>query len=250
MTQSKYNVLFICTGNSARSIIAESLLNRWGAGKFVGYSAGSHPKGDINEFTRWVLEKNNYQTDSLRSKDWTEFAGDDAPEMDFVFTVCDRAAAETCPVWPGQPMTAHWSTEDPALVDGLEIEKKTAFQKTFSELEHRISILVNLPFNSLDQLKLKQRLDAIGGNQQKVTESRKASNAQALVAYSFLVVYGNDSAIDEAELAFMQKLALEDGFIDDEEKKVLRNIFSRIDKNHLTEGVWTEIEKFRATHDL
>jgi len=251
MSHKKFNVMFVCTGNSARSIIAECLLNRWGSGKFAGYSAGSHPKDDINPLTRWILEKNNYITDELRSKDWSEFATPDSPEMDFVFTLCDKAAAEKCPVWPGQPMTAHWGTDDPAIVEGLEIEKKTAFQKTFSELEHRISVFVNLPFESLDKLKLKQRLDQIGGNKtQPVSQSSgKAptiqSNARALVAYSFLVVFARDDTITADELAMLEKLALDDGTIDDEEKKVLGNIFSRVDKDHLTDAVWQEIQNFR-----
>jgi len=162
MTEKKFNVLFLCTGNSARSILGESLINRFGAGKFVGYSAGSHPKGEINPFTNWVLEKNNYLTDGLRSKDWSEFGQPDSPTMDFVFTVCDKTAAEVCPVWPGQPMTAHWGIEDPAAVEGLDIDKKTAFQQAFNELQNRISIFVNLPFESLDKLKLQQKLDEIG----------------------------------------------------------------------------------------
>jgi arsenate reductase len=170
MSDKKFNVLFLCTGNSARSILAECLINRFGAGKFVGYSAGSHPKGEINPFTQWILEKNNYVTEGLRSKDWEEFSKPDAPNMDFVFTVCDKAAAEVCPVWPGQPMTAHWGVEDPAAVEGLDIDKKTAFQKAFSELQNRISIFVNLPFDSLDKLKLQQKLDEIGQTWPSSTE--------------------------------------------------------------------------------
>jgi len=162
MTKQKFNVLFLCTGNSARSILGECLINRFGAGKFVGYSAGSHPKGAVHPYTLWVLEKNNYLTDELRSKDWEEFATAGAPKMDFVFTVCDKAAAEVCPVWPGQPMTAHWGIADPAAVEGIEIEKKTAFQQAFNELQNRISIFVNLPFDSLDKLKLQHELDEIG----------------------------------------------------------------------------------------
>jgi arsenate reductase len=256
MSDKKFNVLFLCTGNSARSIIAECLINRWGNGKFVGYSAGSHPRSQINPFTKRILEKNNFPTDELRSKDWSEFATPDSPEMDFVFTLCDKAAAEVCPVWPGQPMTAHWGTEDPAAVEGLDIEKKTAFQMTFSELEHRISVFVNLPFESLDKLKLQNRLDQIGGNKNQPA-SRSAdeapkiqSNARALVGYSFLVVFGNDDSIDAAELAMLKKLALEDGYIDDEEKKVLKNIFSRVDKDRLTDTVWQEIQRFREENNF
>ena len=162
MPDKKFNVLFLCTGNSARSQMAECLINRYGSGKFVGYSAGSHPSGEVHPLARWILEKNNYLTDDLRCKDWEEFSGPDAPRLDFVFTVCDKAAAEVCPVWPGQPMTAHWGTPDPALVEGLDIEKRAAFREAFDELEHRISIFVNLPFESLDQLRLQQHLDDIG----------------------------------------------------------------------------------------
>jgi arsenate reductase len=170
MSDKTFNVLFLCTGNSARSVIAESLLNRYGKGKFNGYSAGSQPRGEIHPLTGWILKKNNYLTDGLRSKNWSEFASDDAPQMDFVFTVCDKAAAESCPVWPGQPMTAHWGTPDPVAVEGIEIERKTAFQSAFSELEHRISIFVNLPIDSLDKLKLKQQLDSIGQSSVKQPE--------------------------------------------------------------------------------
>lgn len=162
MSDRKFNVLFLCTGNSARSQIAECLMNRHGSGKFVGYSAGSHPSGEVHPLAEWILEKNNYLTEGLRSKDWSEFAEPDAPKMDFVFTVCDNAANEVCPVWPGQPMTAHWGTPDPAAVEGLDIEKRAAFRDAFSELEHRISIFVNLPFESLDELRLQQQLDEIG----------------------------------------------------------------------------------------
>ncbi len=162
MADHKFNVLFLCTGNSARSIIAESLINRLGRGKFNGYSAGSHPAGEVHPLARWVLEKNNYLADGLRSKNWKEFGQPDSPAMDFVFTVCDRATAEVCPVWPGQPMSAHWGTPDPAAVEGLDIDRRAAFRDAFDELQNRISIFVNLPFESLDQLKLKQRLDEIG----------------------------------------------------------------------------------------
>jgi arsenate reductase len=162
MTGQLYNVLFLCTGNSARSIFAEALINRWGKNKFNGFSAGSHPKGEINPLTIYELELHNYITDGLRSKDWNEFEGVDAPKMDFVFTVCDKAAAEVCPVWPGQPMTAHWGVPDPAEVEGTDIEKKAAFHRAFAELQNRISIFCNLPIESLDKLKLQKELDDIG----------------------------------------------------------------------------------------
>ena len=162
MASEPFNVLFLCTGNSARSIFAEALMNRFGQGKFRGFSAGSHPKGEINPFTIYELEHNNYLTDGLRSKDWSEFEADDAPKMDFVFTVCDKAAAEVCPVWPGQPMTAHWGVPDPAELEGTTIEKKAAFHRAFAELQNRISIFTSLPIESLDKLKLQEKLDEIG----------------------------------------------------------------------------------------
>lgn len=157
-----YNVLFLCTGNSARSILAERLIERWGSGRFRGFSAGSHPKGEVHPLALQILRRNNYLTDGLRSKDWAEFAESGAPGMDFVFTVCDRAAAEVCPVWPGQPMTAHWGVADPAAVEGNEVDRTMAFRRAFAELQNRISIFVNLPFESLDRLKLQSRLDEIG----------------------------------------------------------------------------------------
>ena len=162
MPEQKTNVLFLCTGNSARSVIAESLINRLGHGRFSGYSAGSHPAGEVHPLARSVLEKNDYPTDGLRSKSLEEFSRPGSPVMDFVFTVCDRAAAEVCPLWPGQPMSAHWGTPDPAAVEGPEIDRRAAFRSTFDELHSRISIFVNLPFDSLDRLELKQRLDEIG----------------------------------------------------------------------------------------
>jgi len=162
MKERSYNVLFLCTGNSARSIIAECLVNRWGRGRFRGYSAGSYPKGEVHPLAVEVLHRNNYMTDGLRSKDWTEFSKPDAPHMDFVFTVCDKAAAEVCPVWPGQPLTAHWGVADPAGVEGDEETRMMAFRRAFAELQNRISIFVNLPFDSLDRLKLQKRLEEIG----------------------------------------------------------------------------------------
>ena len=162
MSDPTYNVLFLCTGNSARSIIGECLINRLGRGRFHGFSAGSHPKGEVHPLAIEVLRRNNFVTDDLRSKDWGEFAAPDAPRMDFVFTVCDNAAAEVCPVWPGQPMTAHWGIADPAAVEGDEVTRMMAFRQALRELEHRIDIFVNLPLASLDRLKLQDRLDAIG----------------------------------------------------------------------------------------
>ncbi|MCC6207260.1 MAG: arsenate reductase ArsC [Gammaproteobacteria bacterium] len=162
MTSKSFNVLFLCTGNSARSIFAECLINRLGRGTFRGYSAGSHPKGRIHPRAIHELERNNHLTDGLRSKDWSEFSVPGAPRMDFVFTVCDRAAAEVCPVWPGQPMTAHWGVEDPVAVEGDDITQKAAFAIAFRELQNRIAIFVNLPFKSLDRLRLQEKLDEIG----------------------------------------------------------------------------------------
>lgn len=174
MNDKLFNVLFLCTGNSARSIFAESLINRLGRGWFRGYSAGSHPAGEVNPYAIYELKRNNFVTTDLRSKDWSEFAAADAPEMDFVFTVCDKAAAETCPVWPGQPMTAHWGIEDPAAVEGNDITKKAAFAKAFSELENRISIFVNLPFESLNKLQLQKHLDQIGQTKHEEIQSPAA----------------------------------------------------------------------------
>lgn len=162
MARDPFNVLFLCTGNSARSIFAESLLNRLGRGKFRAFSAGSHPKPAVHPLTLEILTKNNFETGALRSKDWSEFEGTDAPKMDFVFTVCDRAATEICPIWPGQPMTAHWGIADPVAVVGSEIARRSAFRTAFAELQNRIAIFVNLPFDSLDSLRLKERLDEIG----------------------------------------------------------------------------------------
>ncbi|GEO83119.1 MULTISPECIES: arsenate reductase ArsC [Alphaproteobacteria] len=162
MTQDHFNVLFLCTGNSARSILAESCLNREGRGRFTAYSAGSHPKGEVHPMAIELLKRANYDTSGLRSKSWEEFAVPCAPKMDFVFTVCDAAAAEACPVWPGQPMTAHWGVPDPAAVEGSDTEKALAFADAYRMLNNRISIFVNLPIASLDRLALQKRLTDIG----------------------------------------------------------------------------------------
>jgi len=163
MTDPKvFNVLFLCTGNSARSIMAEAILAREGLGKFKAFSAGSQPRGQVHPYTADLLKTLNHPTEELRSKDWNEFSGPDAPEMDFVFTVCDQAAAETCPVWPGQPMTAHWGIVDPAAVEGNEAQKRQAFADAYRMLNSRISIFVNLPVTSLDKLSLQRRLTEIG----------------------------------------------------------------------------------------
>jgi len=157
-----FNVLFLCTGNSARSILAEAILNREGQGKFVAYSAGSQPKGSVHPFATDLLKKMNYPTEPLRSKNWDEFAVPGAPEMDFVFTVCDNAANEVCPVWPGQPMTAHWGVPDPAAAEGAEPERRLAFADAFRQLNNRISVFISLPIASLDRLSLQRRLNDIG----------------------------------------------------------------------------------------
>jgi arsenate reductase (thioredoxin) len=157
-----FNVLFLCTGNSARSIMAEVILNRAGQGRFTAFSAGSQPKGQVHPYALDLLRKLNFDVSGLHSKSWQEFSGPGAPKLDFVFTVCDNAAAETCPVWPGQPMTAHWGVPDPAAATGKEAEVRLAFADAFRMLSNRINIFVNLPIRSLDQLSLQRRLDAIG----------------------------------------------------------------------------------------
>jgi protein-tyrosine-phosphatase len=162
MSERQFNVLFLCTGNSARSIIAESILKKDGARRFTAFSAGSCPKGTVNLLALKVLESYGYPTDGFRSKSWDEFAAPDAPVMDFVFTVCDAAAAETCPMWPSQPMTAHWGIEDPAAVEGTPIQKEAAFVLAMRYLKNRISIFINLPIRSLDRMSLNAKLREIG----------------------------------------------------------------------------------------
>ena len=157
-----YNVLFLCTGNSARSIMAECLLERIGGARFRAFSAGSIPAGAVNPYALELLERRNHRTRHLRSKDWNEFAAPGAPVMDFVFTVCDRAAGEVCPVWPGQPITAHWGFSDPAAVEGKEAVVRAAFADTYREIATRIEIFTSLPLESLDRLALKRKLDEIG----------------------------------------------------------------------------------------
>ena len=157
-----FNVLFLCTGNSARSILAEAYLNSAGKGRFAAYSAGSHPGGGVNPYALELLAKNRIDTAALRSKSWNEFAVPGAPVMDFVFTVCDQAAGESCPLWPGQPMTAHWGVDDPAKVEGTDEEQRKAFMRAFSALSTRINLFLNLPLAKLDRLALKKRLAEIG----------------------------------------------------------------------------------------
>lgn len=170
MTDRPFNVLFLCTGNSARSIIAEAIMNRVGAGKFKGYSAGSIPKGQVHPLTINLLNKLNYDTTTLRSKSWEEFAAPGAPVMDFVFTVCDNAANEVCPIWPGQPMSAHWGVPDPAEAEGDDAHKALAFADTYRMLNNRIGIFASLPLTSLDELTLQRQLDAIGRSKAPAAE--------------------------------------------------------------------------------
>lgn len=162
MSDRIYNVLFLCTGNSARSILAEAILNKDGGGRFHAYSAGSHPKGAVHPLALAVLQDAGYPTDGARSKSWDEFAAAGAPKLGFVFTVCDNAAGEVCPVWPGQPMTAHWGIEDPAAAEGTEIERKRAFVTAFRYLKNRITVFKSLPIDKLDKLSLQKQLSDIG----------------------------------------------------------------------------------------
>jgi arsenate reductase len=162
MTASTYNVLFLCTGNSARSILAEALLNQAGRGTFKAYSAGSHPKGEVHPLALEQLRKAKLPASGYRSKSWSEFSAPDAPKLDFVFTVCDNAAYEVCPIWPGQPMTAHWGVPDPAAVEGTEEVKQKAFLTAFIQLQRRIDLFLSLPMKSLDRLSLQQKLRDIG----------------------------------------------------------------------------------------
>lgn len=162
MAERPFNVLILCTGNSARSILGEALVNHWGKGRFVGYSAGSTPKGTVHPIALQLLEHLKFPTQGLRSKSWDEFAAPGAPALDFVFTVCDNAAGEMCPVWPGQPMTAHWGIEDPAAVEGPDTKKWLAFRKAFHELESRIKVFTSLPIRTLEKITLQARLHEIG----------------------------------------------------------------------------------------
>jgi arsenate reductase (thioredoxin) len=162
MPNDVYSVLFLCTGNSARSIMAEAILSRDGAGRFMAFSAGSHPKGAVHPYASDLLRKLNYKTESFRSKSWGGFAAEGAPRLDFAFTVCDNAAGEVCPIWPGQPMTAHWGIPDPAAVEGTEAERRFAFADAYRMLNNRISIFLSLPLASLDRLILQKRLTDIG----------------------------------------------------------------------------------------
>jgi protein-tyrosine-phosphatase len=162
MAEPVFNVLFLCTGNSARSILAESLLNNLGKGRFRAFSAGSDPAGQVNPFALEMLQKNHFPIADLRSKAWDEFAQSDAPQLDFVITVCDKAAGEVCPVWPGQPMTAHWGIPDPVAVEGSDEAKRHAMVEAMNQLQRRICMFVSLPFEKLDRMKLQQAVREIG----------------------------------------------------------------------------------------
>ena len=175
MSEHIHNVLFLCTGNSARSIMAEAILRKSGRGRFRAFSAGSQPKGAVNPFAIKVLKSLDYPTDDLRSKSWEEFTRPDAPVMEFVFTVCDNAAGEACPIWPGQPMTAHWGIEDPAEVEGTDILKEAAFVEAFRLLNNRITIFTSLPMGSINQLSLGKQLRDIGRIDGATSSQEKAS---------------------------------------------------------------------------
>ncbi|MGH7024333.1 MAG: arsenate reductase ArsC [Caulobacteraceae bacterium] len=165
------NVLFLCTGNSARSIIAEAIMNREGRGRFRAFSAGSHPKGEVNPHTIDLLKSLHYRTEGFRSKSWDEFERDGAPKLDFVFTVCDDAAAEVCPIWPGQPMTAHWGMTDPAAASGSPAQVALAFAETYRMINNRITLFMSLPLASLDRLSLQRRLEEIGRRREAAQEA-------------------------------------------------------------------------------
>jgi arsenate reductase (thioredoxin) len=169
-----YNVLFLCTGNSARSILAEALLAHWGKGRFKGYSAGSFPRGEVHPLTLELLERLRLPTTGLRSKSWDEFAEPGAPIMDFVFTVCDQAAGEICPIWPGHPVTAHWGVPDPAVAAGNEGERRRAFRDALHILENRIKLLVALPIDKLDRMALQRQVADIGRLRDAATEAERA----------------------------------------------------------------------------
>jgi arsenate reductase len=173
VSERTFNVLFLCTGNSARSIMAESILKKLGARRFNAFSAGSHPKRRVNPFALKVLEAYDYPAEGFRPKSWDEFAKPNAPQMDFVFTVCDNAAGEVCPVWPGQPMTAHWGIEDPAAVEGIDIEMEKAFVTAFRYLRNRITIFISLPISSLSRMALGAKLNEIGGMEGATALARK-----------------------------------------------------------------------------
>jgi arsenate reductase (glutaredoxin) len=227
MADRIYNVLFLCTGNSARSIIGEAILNKAGAGRFRAYSAGSHPKGAVNPLAIKTLQGNDIPIAGLRSKSWEEFAAPGAPVMDFVFTVCDDAAGEACPVWPGQPMTAHWGIEDPAGVQGTEVQKEAAFDMAYYYLERRISLFRNLPIKSLDQLALRSRLRDIG-------EGEGAGSRPPDAAPIDVIVYHNpDCGTSRNTLGLIRNAGLEPHVIEylktPPTRLLLRQLAARMD---------------------
>lgn len=167
MADTAYNVLFLCTGNSARSVMGEAILNRMGQPRFKGYSAGSYPAGKVHPYALDLLKQFNHPTEDLASKGWEVFATEEAPRMDFVFTVCDSAAGEVCPVWPGQPVSAHWPFEDPAAFEGSEAERRACFARVYGQIANRVGTFISLPIASLDRLSLQRRLDEIGQSQQE-----------------------------------------------------------------------------------
>lgn len=228
MTDRIYNVLFLCTGNTARSILAEAILNKDGAGRFRAFSAGSQPKGQVNPFALRVLAGRDYPTAGLRSKSWEEFAQPGAPRMDFVFTVCDNAANETCPVWPGHPMTAHWGVEDPAAVEGTDVQKLAAFEMAFYYLEKRISLFRNLPIRSLDELALGTRLDDIGR-----TEGAGSRGLDAEAASIDVIIYHNrDCGTSRNTLGLIRNAGVEPHIIEymktPPTRALLRHLVSRM----------------------
>jgi arsenate reductase len=172
-----YNVLFLCTGNSARSILAESLLNHWGGGRFRAFSAGSFPKGEVHPLALQLLQDANLPAQGLRSKNWDEFATPGAPAIDFIFTVCDNAAGEVCPIWPGKPMTAHWGIPDPAATQGTDLQKRFAFREALRSLETRIKLFLDLPLVSIDRMRLKEQL--AGSNQRRAFQSNRVRRGSA-----------------------------------------------------------------------
>lgn len=176
MTEKKYNVLFLCTGNSARSIIAESILRKECSDKFNAFSAGSHPKGEVNPYAIQVLKEQDYPIESLHSKSWNYFDGDNAPQMDLIITVCDSAASETCPIWIGHPLTAHWGIEDPASVEGKDIQKLTAFNTALKYLRNRIRQLNAIPIERLDKITITNRLKEIGQKSEGATKKAELGN--------------------------------------------------------------------------
>ena len=182
MPDKVFNVLFLCAGNSARSIMAEAILTRWGQGRFRAFSAGSLPRGEVHPYTLDLLRMQNFDVSFARSKSWDAFTGPDAPELDFVFTVCDTVAGEVCPAWPGQPMTAHWGIPDPAAATGTEAERRLAFADAYRQLNNRISIFVSLPLASLDRLSLQKRLDEIGDGGGSGPQGKPIQNAKTLLS--------------------------------------------------------------------